>query len=79
MTEKRRPSRQPDRIWPAGEYTLVVEAAREEIRRSLDRMGVDHVDLWQVHVWTDETPVEETMTALDLAVGSGRAAYVVKI
>ncbi len=43
---------------------------------SLQRLGVDHVDLWQVHVWTDETPVEETLTALDLAVSSGRASYV---
>src|SRR5688572_27781859 len=43
---------------------------------SLKRMGVDHVDLWQVHVWTDETPIEETLTALDLAITSGRASYV---
>lgn len=43
---------------------------------SLKRLGVDHVDLWQVHVWTDETPVEETLHALDLAVSSGRASYV---
>ncbi|CAM3744074.1 aldo/keto reductase [Nocardioides zeicaulis] len=43
---------------------------------SLQRLGVDHVDLWQVHVWTDETPVEETLSALDLAVTSGRASYV---
>ena len=43
---------------------------------SLRRLGVDHVDLWQVHVWTDETPVEETLSALDLAVSSGRASYV---
>lgn len=43
---------------------------------SLRRLGTDHVDLWQVHVWTDETPVEETLTALDLAVSSGRASYV---
>lgn len=43
---------------------------------SLRRLGVDHVDLWQVHVWTDDTPVEETLSALDLAVSSGRAAYV---
>jgi aryl-alcohol dehydrogenase-like predicted oxidoreductase len=42
----------------------------------LKRLGVDHVDLWQVHVWTDETPVEETLSALDLAVSSGRASYV---
>jgi aryl-alcohol dehydrogenase-like predicted oxidoreductase len=43
---------------------------------SLERLGVDHVDLWQVHVWTDEAPVEETLSALDLAVTSGRASYV---
>jgi aryl-alcohol dehydrogenase-like predicted oxidoreductase len=43
---------------------------------SLRRLGVDHVDLWQVHVWTDETPIEETLSALDTAVTSGRASYV---
>lgn len=43
---------------------------------SLRRLGVDHVDLWQVHVWTDETPLEETLSALDVAVSSGRASYV---
>ena len=43
---------------------------------SLRRLGVDHVDLWQVHTWVDGVPLEETLTALDLAVTSGRAAYV---
>lgn len=43
---------------------------------SLDRLGVDHVDLWQVHTWADDTPVEETLSALDRAVTSGRASYV---
>ena len=43
---------------------------------SLKRLRVDHVDLWQVHVWTDDTPVEETLTALDHAVSTGRASYV---
>ena len=43
---------------------------------SLRRLGTDHVDLWQVHIWTDDTPVEETLSALDTAVQSGRAAYV---
>jgi aryl-alcohol dehydrogenase-like predicted oxidoreductase len=43
---------------------------------SLKRLGVDHVDLWQVHAWVDDTPLEETLSALDLAVTSGRAAYV---
>ena len=43
---------------------------------SLKRLRVDHVDLWQVHLWSDETPIEETLSALDLAVSSGRASYV---
>ena len=43
---------------------------------SLKRLGVDHVDLWQVHAWVDDTPLEETLSALDYAVASGRAAYV---
>ena len=43
---------------------------------SLARLGVEHVDLWQVHLWTDDTPVEETLSALDLAVTSGRSSYV---
>lgn len=43
---------------------------------SLRRLGVDHIDLWQVHTWVDGVPIEETLTALDLAVSSGRASYV---
>ena len=43
---------------------------------SLRRLGTDHVDLWQVHVWSDGTPLEETLSALDIAVTSGRASYV---
>lgn len=43
---------------------------------SLRRLGVDHVDLWQVHTWSGDTPLEETLSALDQAWTSGRAAYV---
>jgi aryl-alcohol dehydrogenase-like predicted oxidoreductase len=43
---------------------------------SLKRLGVDHVDLWQVHTWVDDTPLEETLSALDYAVTTGRASYV---
>ncbi len=43
---------------------------------SLKRLGVDHVDLWQVHTWVDDIPLEETLSALDYAVSTGRAAYV---
>jgi aryl-alcohol dehydrogenase-like predicted oxidoreductase len=43
---------------------------------SLKRLQVDHVDLWQVHVWVEDIPLEETLSALDYAVTSGRASYV---
>ncbi len=43
---------------------------------SLKRLGVDHVDLWQVHTWVEDTPLEETLSALDYAVATGRASYV---
>ncbi len=57
-----------------------VDVSRGSLLRTLDeslrRLGTDHVDLWQVHTWSDETPWEETLGALDAAVSSGRAAYV---
>ncbi|MEU6233168.1 aldo/keto reductase [Kitasatospora sp. NPDC047058] len=43
---------------------------------SLRRLGTDYVDLWQVHAFDPATPVEETLSALDIAVASGRARYV---
>jgi aryl-alcohol dehydrogenase-like predicted oxidoreductase len=42
---------------------------------SLRRLGTDHVDLYQVHRWDPETPVEETMAALDDVVRAGKARY----
>ncbi|MFE7119564.1 aldo/keto reductase [Streptomyces sp. NPDC057654] len=42
---------------------------------SLERLGTDHVDLWQVHAFDPATPLDETLQALDIAVGSGRARY----
>ena len=44
--------------------------------QSLKRLQVDHVDLWQIHTWVDDTPIEETLSALDYAVSTGRASYV---
>ncbi|MDT0323019.1 aldo/keto reductase [Streptomyces millisiae] len=43
---------------------------------SLERLGTDHVDLWQLHAYDPVTPLEETLQALDIAVTSGRARYV---
>ncbi|GAA2592154.1 aldo/keto reductase [Streptomyces axinellae] len=42
---------------------------------SLERLGTDHVDLWQVHAFDPCTPLDETLHALDTAVASGRARY----
>ncbi len=42
---------------------------------SLGRLGVDHVDLWQVHAWDPSAPLEETLSAVDDAVSAGRARY----
>ncbi len=47
-----------------------------DLEASLRRLGTDHVDLWLVHAWSDEVPLQETLTALDSAVTSGRARYV---
>jgi L-glyceraldehyde 3-phosphate reductase len=44
--------------------------------QSLDRLGLDYVDIFYSHRFDEETPLEETMLALDTAVRSGRALYV---
>jgi aryl-alcohol dehydrogenase-like predicted oxidoreductase len=57
-----------------------VDVSRRALLRTLDesleRLGTDHVDLWQLHRWSDAVPLDETLSALDAAVTSGRARYV---
>jgi aryl-alcohol dehydrogenase-like predicted oxidoreductase len=43
---------------------------------SLRRLGTDHIDLYQLHEWDGHTPLEETLTALDDLVRSGKVRYV---
>jgi aryl-alcohol dehydrogenase-like predicted oxidoreductase len=43
---------------------------------SLERLGLDYVDLYQIHRWDPETPIEETMEALHDVVKAGKARYV---
>ena len=43
---------------------------------SLVRLGLDYVDLYQIHRWDSTTPIEETMDALDDVVKSGKARYI---
>ena len=47
-----------------------------QIDASLERLGLDHVDLYQIHGWDPATPIEQTVRALDQIVSSGRARYV---
>src|SRR3712207_2052778 len=47
-----------------------------ECEASLRRLRTDHIDLYQVHEWDGQTPLEETLTALDDLVRSGKVRYV---
>ena len=47
-----------------------------EIDNSLRRLGTDYVDLYQIHRWDYETPIEETLEALDDVVRAGKARYI---
>jgi 1-deoxyxylulose-5-phosphate synthase len=46
------------------------------IDASLERLGTDYVDLYQIHRWDYETPIEETMAALHAVVTAGKARYI---
>ncbi len=47
-----------------------------EIDASLQRLGTDYVDLYQIHRWDEETPIEETLEALHDVVKAGKARYI---
>ncbi len=51
-------------------------ALLRQLDDSLQRLDTDYVDLWQVHTPSDTASIDETMSALDAAVRSGRARYV---
>lgn len=67
----------------ATKATLTAQGDRDGSRRhliraldaSLTRLGLDEVDLWQMHAFDPNVPLEETLAAIDLAVASGRTAY----
>ena len=48
----------------------------DSIDRSLQRLQMDYVDLYQIHRWDYETPIEETMEALNDVVRAGKARYI---
>jgi aryl-alcohol dehydrogenase-like predicted oxidoreductase len=51
------------------------KAIMAEIDNSLTRLGTDYVDLYQIHRWDYETPIEETLEALHDVVKAGKARY----
>jgi aryl-alcohol dehydrogenase-like predicted oxidoreductase len=52
------------------------KAIEQELAASLDRLGTDTVDLYQTHRWDDDTPIEQTLRALDDAVRRGQVRHV---
>ncbi|MGA9177315.1 MAG: aldo/keto reductase [Desulfobacterales bacterium] len=48
----------------------------EAVEASLKRLGIDYIDLYQIHRWDYETPIEETMEALNDLVKSGKVRYI---
>ncbi len=61
------------------ESGLTTDTSRRGLLAQLDasmrRLGTDHVDLWSVHAWSDDVPLEEVLATLEQAVSSGRARY----
>jgi aryl-alcohol dehydrogenase-like predicted oxidoreductase len=70
-------------VVPRSEMVLATKTSGDVSRRSLlaaldaslRRLGVDHVDLWQVDAWDPSTPLEETLSAVDQALSAGRVRY----
>ena len=55
------------------DHGLSAAQIEKQLDRSLERLGVDCIDLYQCHRYDKETPLEETLTALDRAVKAGKA------
>jgi 1-deoxyxylulose-5-phosphate synthase len=58
------------------DYGLSRKHIMNSIDASLKRLGTDYVDLYQIHRWDHETPIEETMEALHDIVRAGKARYI---
>lgn len=64
--------------WNAGERKINNSRGSllSDLDKSLNRLGVSEIDLWQVHRWDENVPLEETLSALDYSVSSGRVRYI---
>ncbi|MGW6195139.1 aldo/keto reductase [Kribbella sp. NPDC055110] len=65
--------------FPTGDGPNDVGTSRRHLRQaleaSLQRLGVDHIDLYQLHAWDPVTPLEETLSFLEDAVRVGKISY----
>ncbi len=65
--------------FPMGDGPNDVGVSRRHLRTALDaslsRLGVDHIDLYQMHAWDAHTPIEETLRFLDDAITAGKIGY----
>lgn len=70
----------PANMWEGSskpnEKGLSRKAIMANIDASLTRLGTDYIDLYQIHRWDYDTPIEETMEALNDVVRSGKARYI---
>ena len=67
-------------FFPTGPKPWDAGNSRKNIMRSIDasltRLGTDYVDLYQIHAWDHHTPIDETLSAMDDLVRSGKVRYV---
>lgn len=65
--------------FPTGGHPNALGTSRKHLTRALDeslrRLGVDHIDLYQMHAWDPITPIEETLRFLHDAVTAGKIGY----
>lgn len=70
----------PANMWEGSskpnEKGLSRKSIMANIDASLTRLGTDYIDLYQIHRWDYDTPIEETMEALNDVVRSGKARYI---
>jgi aryl-alcohol dehydrogenase-like predicted oxidoreductase len=67
-------------FFPLGKHANAKGLSRKaiftEVDNSLRRLGTDYIDLYQIHRWDYDTPIEETLTALHDVVKAGKARYI---
>jgi len=67
-------------FFPSGPHPWDRGSSRQNIMRSIDaslrRLQTDHIDLYQLHAWDARTPIDETLSALDDLVRTGKVRYV---